>query len=123
MVTDSGANHTPCAPILRRTILGGLFVALGLPPSSGRGAGLIVPDTAFSVGFDADLRKDLRRRLHEARWSDAVTSDWSRGMDREFLRSIVDYWLTGYDFDAAERRLNALPQHRALIGGFGIHYV
>lgn len=84
---------------------------------------MIVPDTAFSVGFDADLRKDLRRRLHEARWSDAVTSDWSRGMDREFLRSIVDYWLTGYDFDAAERRLNALPQHRALIGGFGIHYV
>jgi len=33
-------------------------------------------------------------------------------MDKQFLATLVEYWRTRYDFDAAERRLNALPQFR-----------
>ncbi len=77
----------------------------------------------FSIAFDRDLRDDLQRRLGAARWSDAVTSDWSDGMDRTFLRALAEHWRIGYDVDAAERRFNALPQFRVDIGGFGLHYV
>ncbi len=76
----------------------------------------------FNVVFENDLRADLRRRLEATRWSDAVTADWSYGMDKQFLQALVHYWSAHYDFDAAERRLNAMPQSRAIIGGLGVHF-
>ncbi len=82
-----------------------------------------MPAEAFSIRFESVLRDDLRRRLAEARWSDAVTTDWRYGTDEQFLKALVRHWGTAYDFDAAEERLNLLPQARASIGGFAISYV
>ncbi len=73
--------------------------------------------------FESDLRADLLRRLAEARWSDAVTTDWRYGMNESFLKALMHHWRTAYDFDAAEQRLNALPQFRTTIAGFGVHYL
>jgi microsomal epoxide hydrolase len=39
------------------------------------------------------------------------------------LRDLVGYWREGYDWRAAERALNALPQFRAEVDGLGIHFV
>ena len=78
---------------------------------------------AFRISFDDAMRQDLRRRLEATRWSDAVVADWRYGTDERFLRALVQHWRTGYDFDAAEMRLNALPQFRASIDGFGVHYL
>jgi len=82
-----------------------------------------MPSQEFHIRFDDALRDDLKRRLAATRWSDAVTADWQYGMSEPFLRTLVDYWRTEYDVDAAEGRLNALPQFRATIHGFGVHYV
>ncbi len=82
-----------------------------------------VPAEIFTIRFDDGLRRDLRRRLDATRWSDAVTTDWRYGSDERFLRALVRHWRTAYDFDAAEMRLNALPQFRAGIDGFGVHYL
>lgn len=79
--------------------------------------------TTFSVRFESALRSDVQRRLNEARWSDAVSTDWRYGMNEEFLKTLVLHWRTAYDFDAAEERLNALPQFRTIIGGCGVHYI
>lgn len=78
---------------------------------------------AFNIRFDSDLRKDLRQRLAQTRWSDAVTTDWLYGMNESFPKTLVQYWYATYDFDAAEKRLNVPPQFRANIGGFGISYI
>ena len=78
---------------------------------------------AFRISFDDALRRDLRRRLDATRWSDAVTADWQYGTDARLLRTLVQHWRTAYDLDAAETRLNALPQFRASIDGFGVHYL
>ena len=77
----------------------------------------------FRISFDDALRRDLRRRLDATRWSDAVTADWQYGTDRRFLQALARHWRSAYDFDAAELRLNALPQFRASIDGFGVHYL
>lgn len=77
----------------------------------------------FLITFDHALRADLRRRLAEVRWSDAVTDDWRYGMSRPALNALVQHWRTAYDFDAAEARLNAVPHFRVEIGGFGLHYL
>ena len=80
-------------------------------------------DQPFRVAFPPSLVDDLHQRLRVARWSDAVTSDWSYGMERSFLRSLMRHWHDSYDVQAAADRLNAWPQFRADIGGFGVHYV
>lgn len=77
----------------------------------------------FQIHFDNALRKDLQSRLAHTRWSDTVTSDWRYGMQKPFLKTLIEYWQTTYSFDAAERRMNAMTQFRAAVGGFGIHYV
>ncbi|MVN85640.1 alpha/beta fold hydrolase [Deinococcus sp. HMF7620] len=77
----------------------------------------------FRVQFSQDLRADLRHRLAAVRWSDAVTADWRYGMNPEVLRTLIGHWRTSYDFDAAEERLNAIPQFRVEIDGFGVHYL
>ena len=80
-------------------------------------------DQKFVVRFDRALRDDLLDRLARTRWNDAVVPDWSAGTERRFLRALVEHWRGAYDFDAAEERLNAWPQFRASVGGFGIHYL
>jgi pimeloyl-ACP methyl ester carboxylesterase len=82
-----------------------------------------MPGTAFNIHFESALKADLLRRLAETRWSDAVTEDWKYGMNAGFLKALVEYWRTAYDFSAAQERLNALPQFRTTIGGFGLHYL
>lgn len=78
---------------------------------------------SFRIQFGTALREDLRHRLSQTRWNDAVTSDWQYGMNVEVLKALVQYWRTSYDFDAAEARLNALPQFRTTVDGFGLHYI
>jgi len=82
-----------------------------------------MPSHAFSVRFGSALKEDLRRRLAEVRWSDAVTTDWHYGTNETFLKALVQHWRAAYDFGAAETRLNALSQFRTTIGGFGVHYI
>ena len=105
--------------------------ALALPAVLGAFRGIAVsegvdqkmPGKPFRVHFDHALRADLQRRLAQTRWSDAVTTDWAYGMNKSFLRALVEYWQTSYNFDAAEERLNAMPQFRTTLAGFGIHYL
>jgi pimeloyl-ACP methyl ester carboxylesterase len=40
-----------------------------------------------------------------------------------YLRELCDYWADGYDWRAAEARLNAFPQFRTEIDGLGIHFL
>lgn len=81
---------------------------------------MIVP---FEIPANLQAVGDLRRRLQNTRWNDAVTTDWSYGAERGFLQSLVAYWAHDYDWPARRTALNRLPQFRATIGGHGVHFV
>ncbi|MEV8513814.1 epoxide hydrolase family protein [Dactylosporangium sp. NPDC051484] len=71
----------------------------------------------------ADL-DDLHRRLETTRWpADVAGDDWSRGVPQAYLRDLVDYWRTSYDWRAAEARLNAFPQFTTEIFGTNVHFL
>ena len=40
-----------------------------------------------------------------------------------YLRRLVEYWRTGYDWRAVEARLNRPPQFIATVGGYRVHLV
>ncbi len=66
---------------------------------------------------------DLKRRLDGTRWAQDFANDaWSYGTNGAYLRELVDYWRTGFDWRAQERRINAIPQFRTHIGGMPIHF-
>ena len=59
--------------------------------------------------LDADLA-DLRARLERTHFSPATAPGWAAGVDVDYLRSLVTYWATEFDWRAAEERLNSFPQ-------------
>jgi epoxide hydrolase len=72
---------------------------------------------------EADL-DDLRERLRRTRWPEPETvTDWSQGVPLGYLQDLCRYWSEGYDWRAAEARLNALPQFRTEVGGLAIHFI
>jgi hypothetical protein len=72
---------------------------------------------------DADL-DDLARRLKSTRWAaDPGNEDQIYGVSTRYLKSLVDYWIDGFDWRAAERRINEFTHHRVQVDGVPVHFI
>ena len=40
-----------------------------------------------------------------------------------YLKELVEYWRTKYDWRAQQRAINRLAQFKANVGGLGIHFI
>jgi microsomal epoxide hydrolase len=71
----------------------------------------------------ADL-DDLNRRIAATRWPGELPGNgWERGVPAGYLRELADYWRTGFDWRAAEERLNRYPQFITEIDGVDVHFL
>ena len=76
---------------------------------------LTVPDEAIA---------DLRERLGRTRYPDQAPGEaWAYGTDVAYLRQLVEYWRTGFDWRAEEARLNVLPQYKVPLRGIDLHFL
>ena len=67
----------------------------------------------FTIEWSDAAVADLRDRLARTRWPEAETvDDWSQGVPLSYQREVCEYWADGYDFAAAQARLNRFPQFR-----------
>ena len=68
---------------------------------------------------------DLRARLDRVRWPDEPPDGrpWQYGTDLTYLRGLVDYWRSGFDWRAQEARLNVFPQFVVPLDGIDLHYL
>ncbi len=74
-----------------------------------------VPDSAL---------EDLQRRLAQTRWPERETpADWNQGIPLAYMREVVDYWRTRYDWRRCEARLNSYPQFITEIDGCDIQFM
>jgi pimeloyl-ACP methyl ester carboxylesterase len=81
----------------------------------------IVP---FKIAVPDVVLNDLRDRLARTRFPDEIeNSGWDYGTNLGYLRELVTYWRTKFDWRAQERRLNQLPQFKTRINGLDIHFV
>jgi pimeloyl-ACP methyl ester carboxylesterase len=79
---------------------------------------------SFAPRAEQGALDELRRRLLATEWPDAPSGlGWAAGVDVDELRELVAYWAVGYDWRAAEERLNRLPRFRTTFDGLGIHLV
>ncbi len=76
---------------------------------------LRVPDEAIA---------DLRDRLARTRFPDQAPGDpWAYGTDVGYLRQLVEYWHSAFDWRAEEARLNAFRQFKVPLGGIDLHFL
>jgi microsomal epoxide hydrolase len=74
---------------------------------------LVVPDQAIA---------DLRDRLARTRYPDqAPGAPWAYGTDISYMRQLVEYWRTTFDWRAEEAWLNAFPQYKVPLCGIDMH--
>ena len=72
---------------------------------------------------DQTLR-DLKTRLQQTRVPEELAgTGWTYGTDLAYVKSLVACWRDSYDWRAAERKLNQLPQFKTTIDGIEVHFI
>ena len=77
----------------------------------------------FRINVGQEIIEDLKIRLERTRWTDEEVAGWSYGTSLSFMRELVDYWMSRFDWRAQERRLNSFPQFKCNVMGSNIHFV
>ena len=78
----------------------------------------------FSLHVADEDIADLRARLARTRFPDQAPGDaWQFGTDVAYLRNLVEYWQTGFDWRAQEAALNAFPQFKVGLHGIDLHFL
>ncbi|MFD0817829.1 epoxide hydrolase family protein, partial [Micromonospora zhanjiangensis] len=80
--------------------------------------------TPFRIDISQDRLDDLRERLARTRWPSHVpTNGWAAGVPLDYLKDLVEYWRTSYDWRSHEARLNEFPQFTTEIHGQNVHFL
>ncbi|XVU27782.1 epoxide hydrolase family protein [Actinoplanes sp. CA-054009] len=78
----------------------------------------------FTVDVPQDTLDDLQRRLKATRFdADLDNENEYYGLSTAYLRPLVEYWADGYDWRAAEKRLNRFDQFKVEIDGTPVHFI
>lgn len=79
---------------------------------------------SFRVEIPETDIADLNDRLARSRFAaPAPGDDWTYGTPVHYLREMVEYWRTSFDWRAQEARMNAFPQYLTEIDGQTIHFI
>jgi len=66
----------------------------------------------------------IGRRVRETRFPERLdTSDWSYGANWDYMKELVAYWTTRYDWRKTEAHINSFPQFVSHIEDFDIHFI
>jgi epoxide hydrolase len=78
----------------------------------------------FEIHVQDRILDDLRERLDRTRFPDQIEgTGWSYGTDLNYMRELLHYWRTDFDWRKQEARLNAFDQFKTEIDGLDIHFI
>jgi pimeloyl-ACP methyl ester carboxylesterase len=78
----------------------------------------------FTIRVEDSVLADLRQRLARSRLPDEVeNSNWDYGVSLSYMKELIAYWQTDYDWREQERRLNQFDQFVTNIDGLDIHFI
>ena len=79
---------------------------------------------AFKIEVGDKVLDDLRRRLETVRWPDQIpNSGWDYGSNLDYLKELVEYWRSGFDWRAQEAKLNLFHHFKSQVDGLDIHFI
>jgi pimeloyl-ACP methyl ester carboxylesterase len=78
----------------------------------------------FKISVSDEALADLKARLDRTRFPGEVPDTaWEYGTNLAYLKDIVEYWRTRYDWRKHEAALNRFAHFRAPVDGLGIHFI
>jgi pimeloyl-ACP methyl ester carboxylesterase len=84
----------------------------------------LIQATPFNIAVPQNVLDDLYARLKQTRWTDEpANAGWHYGTNPTYLRELVEYWQTKYDWRKQEAMLNQFPQYISKIDGIDIHFI
>jgi pimeloyl-ACP methyl ester carboxylesterase len=79
---------------------------------------------SFEISISAEALHDLHQRLNNTRWPCSVEgAGWDVGTDLHYLRELVAYWKTDFDWPKQEAALNEFAHYRTEVDGIAIHFI
>jgi pimeloyl-ACP methyl ester carboxylesterase len=77
----------------------------------------------FDPRIDDSTLHDLHARLATARLPAGDARDWDAGTSPAYLRELVEYWRSGYDWRAREAELGRFAHFRTTLAGTAVHFI
>ena len=78
----------------------------------------------FRIAVPQATLEDLAERLARTRWPAELNGPgWEDGTSLAYLRELVGWWQTGFEWRTQEAAINRYPQFRATVDGLGLHFV
>ena len=78
----------------------------------------------FEIDVSDAVLDDLRQRLGQTRWPDEMPGvGWEYGSNLDYIKELCEYWRTGFDWRAQERKLNAFKHYKSEVDGLSIHFM
>jgi pimeloyl-ACP methyl ester carboxylesterase len=78
----------------------------------------------FKVKVSDEVLKDLRDRLDRTRFPDEVPdTGWEYGTNLAYMKELVEYWRTRYDWRKHEAEINQFAQFKTNIDGLDLHFI
>jgi microsomal epoxide hydrolase len=82
------------------------------------------PIVPYRIAVPDSVLGDLRERLARTRLPTEIDgSGWDYGTNLDYLKELLTYWRTRFDWREQERKLNRLPQFKTRIEDLDIHFV
>jgi len=80
--------------------------------------------TPFHVNVPNEILDDLAMRLKSTRWPDELpNSGWDYGANRAYIKGLLDYWGSEFNWRIQEEAMNGFRNFRANINGLNIHFI
>lgn len=78
----------------------------------------------FTIRVGPEVLKDLDRRLALTRFPGQVAgAGWDYGTDLDYLKGLVTYWRTQYDWRSQEKALNKWSHFKTRFEGLDLHFI
>jgi pimeloyl-ACP methyl ester carboxylesterase len=78
----------------------------------------------FTIAVEDSVLDDLRERLADTRWPDEIpNSGWDYGSNLAYIKELVEYWRTDFDWRAQEAKLNEFNHFKSEVDGLDIHFI
>tara|TARA_B100001765_G_scaffold144317_1_gene91760 strand:- start:3062 stop:4213 length:1152 start_codon:yes stop_codon:yes gene_type:complete len=80
--------------------------------------------TPFKVEVPDNVLQDLKERLARTRWPDEIPgSGWDYGSNLDYIKELVDYWQSEFDWRAQEKLINSFSHFKTDVDGLGVHFI
>lgn len=80
--------------------------------------------TPFKINVPQAKLDEIMRRVRDYKFHDApADAGWKYGTDQDYLKKLVAYWTTKYNWRKEEREINRFPHFRASVDGQSVQFI